>query len=221
MIGPIPIEDERWAPVPWYPARYIVSSLGRVYNKETGKFKTAHMLWSGRTGRRPKDSIVVRLHRIDQDNTGRHQVEVAKIVARLVLEAFIGPCPIRGVARARDGNLDNPTLENLYWGPRTNRHKCDKFATKLTWEQADQIRTRSVDHYYRDRSLPYDRRDSLVHIAREFGVSKTMVADIRDGRSWVRDGARIVSPEAGPAHNWSINDSENSGISTYDRQWRL
>ncbi len=41
-----------------------------------------------------------------------------KYIARLVLEAFVGPCPPKMCARFRDGNKTNHNLTNLFWGRR-------------------------------------------------------------------------------------------------------
>jgi DNA-binding XRE family transcriptional regulator len=62
-------------------------------------------------------------------------------VHRLVLEAFVGPCPPKMCAHHRDGNLSNNHLTNLFWGRRqplaqshcnmTARERPADFGTRL------------------------------------------------------------------------------------------
>ena len=63
-------------------------------------------------------------------------------VHRLVLEAFVGPCPDGHEGCHKDGDRQNPRLDNLYWGTRqqncldTLRHGRNKKAV-LSPEQID------------------------------------------------------------------------------------
>lgn len=80
---------------------YYVSDAGQIFT-----------LWAGRI-----------LKLVDQ--AGKYSVRIRKngdryhklaVVGRLVLEAFVGPCPEGMVCRRLDGDTYNDTLSNLYWG---------------------------------------------------------------------------------------------------------
>lgn len=54
---------------------------------------------------------------------GHLQVRVhgkTRLVHRLVLEAFVGPCPPGHECCHRDGDPSNNCLDNLYWGTRSD-----------------------------------------------------------------------------------------------------
>ena len=88
--------------VPWSGGRYAVSSRGRVRSGEkilrpgvgTTGYRATRLV--GPDGRR-------RLYKVH----------------RLVLEAFVGPCPEGQEARHLDGDRLNNALENLAWGTRS------------------------------------------------------------------------------------------------------
>jgi hypothetical protein len=151
---------EVWQHVPGSEGRYEVSSRGQV--------------WSNRTNRLLSLSIA---------NTGYIQVNIAgsvRHVQRLVLEAFIGPCPYGHEACHGNGVRTDNRLENLRWDTRkgnmadasrhgtTNRgERCP--TSKLTREQVQSIRAAS---------------GSQQEIAGRFGVSREHVRDIRSGKRW-------------------------------------
>lgn len=80
--------------------------------------------------------LVVRIF----DNKGKNRT---KQVHRLVIEAFLGPCPDKHEGCHRDGDRLNPRLKNLYWGTRkqnsldTVRHGRNKKSV-LTAYQIDE-----------------------------------------------------------------------------------
>ncbi|MGK3995033.1 HNH endonuclease [Sorangium sp. So ce1024] len=105
------------------------------------------------------------------------------LVHRLVLEAFVGPCPPGMEGCHNDGDPTNNRLENLRWDtPKANwedrrRHGRanageDNAAAKLTAVQVREIRAL--------------RRDGLRlrEIAPRFGVTMAMVSKIARGEAW-------------------------------------
>jgi hypothetical protein len=151
---------EVWQYVPGSDGMYEVSSRGRV--------------WSNRSNKIMSLSVA---------NTGYHQVNLAgriRHVQRLVLEAFVGPCPIGHEACHGNGFKTDNRLENLRWDTRrgnmadasrhgtTNRGERNH-SSKLTREQVLTIRAAS---------------GTQREIAARFGVSREQVRDIRSGKRW-------------------------------------
>lgn len=103
---------EEWVPVVGFEGLYDVSDMGRVRN--------------ARTGRILRPATVSR--------QGHQQVKLSKLgkpydrlVSRLVLEAFVGPCPPGGQARhVFDPNARNNALSNLMWGTQADNERDKK-----------------------------------------------------------------------------------------------
>lgn len=105
------VEDgERWLPVRGYEGRYEVSDQGRVRSLVKGEPRLLAMRTS---------------------NRGRVQVPLTKdgkkrmlLAYRLMLEAFVGPCPPGHEASHLDGDKTNNALANLAWEtPERNRSR--------------------------------------------------------------------------------------------------
>lgn len=105
-------------------------------------------------------------------------------VHRLVLEAFVGPCPVGMECRHLDGHKANCRLDNLAWGtPEQNRqdnrdldayHRGEDHAqVKLTEDRVRSIRARYAAGGILMREL-----------AEESGVSLTNIHAIIHRRSW-------------------------------------
>lgn len=115
--------NERWVDCPGWESLYEVSDLGRVRKKSTGMMlryrpdeKYYVEQWKERHGnsRSGMGGAVVRLF----DGNRYRRLSVA----RLVLEAFVGPPP-KDSPRARrlhPDPMDN-RLANLYWGSQTKK----------------------------------------------------------------------------------------------------
>lgn len=109
------VPDERWLPIPGHDG-YEVSDLGRVRSldrvilKRDGRRQTVH----GRTLRAWPEKGYLSVHL----GTGPRY-----LVHRLVLEAFVGPCPPLMEALHGNGDRANACLNNLRWGtPSENAH---------------------------------------------------------------------------------------------------
>jgi hypothetical protein len=104
--GPVVTPDilpERWLPVAGYPS-YSVSDRGRVRREAGYQCRTPRIL-------RPRcyfGYAVVSLCKNGQGGNRR--------VHRLVLEAFVGPCPEGMQCRHLDGDPTNNRPANLCWG---------------------------------------------------------------------------------------------------------
>lgn len=137
-----------------------VSDMGRVRNADTG-----HILALTRTKRGYMTVGVFK---------GQRKVH------RLVLEAFVGPCPDGAETRHLDGNSRNNRLDNLVWGTRT-ANTADKLAhgriargerhglARLTEAQALEALSSNESH---------------TALARRFGVDVTAIYQLRKGKTW-------------------------------------
>lgn len=100
---------ETWKPIPGYEGLYEVSDLGRV--RSLDRVDRRGRFWLGRTLKPQLGTsgyLAVAL--------SRHSCLKTRAIHRLVLEAFIGPCP-KGLIglHLNDIKTDN-RLENLRWG---------------------------------------------------------------------------------------------------------
>src|SRR5262245_4122456 len=113
---------------------------------------------------------------------GRHRFSVH----RLILEAFVGPCPEGMECCHHDGNPANNRLANLRWDtrrqnqPDARRH--GSFARKPRGERHGSAKLRT------SQVLEIQRRgatgESAAALARAFGVSRTQVRNILSGKHW-------------------------------------
>lgn len=105
------------------------------------------------------------------------------LVHRLVLLAFIGPCPEGMECCHSDGNPANNRLENLRWDTRKNnqadriKHGTDckgkkHWNVKLTEDNVREIRSRMK------------KGENRYTIADSFGISEATVRDIHTRKSW-------------------------------------
>lgn len=106
------------------------------------------------------------------------------LVHRLVLEAFVGPCPKGMEACHNDGNPRNNCLENLRWDtPQNNNADKHRHGTallgelnhqsKLTRDEVIEIRCRFAKGGIQKREL-----------AKEYGVHETTIREIIKREIW-------------------------------------
>lgn len=131
----MPIVGEVWKPVLGYEGMYEVSNMGRVKSLPRrvrtvgGDGVPTTRLMSGRvlTPRGPRPFV----------DLWRGNVSEKKRVCRLVLEAFVGPCP-SGMEACHFPNRDttNNRLSNLRWDTRqANAMDRDAHGTMLRGEE--------------------------------------------------------------------------------------
>lgn len=168
---------ERWLPVVEYEGRYEVSDFGRVRSMprlDDRKVLRGGHLMTPQTNSRGYVVIILR--------AAPAKPKLFK-VHRLVLQAFVGPCPngMEGCHGAF-GNSDN-SLSNLSWDTKI-KNSADKVRdgtvcvgarngrAKLTARDVANIRAARLDG------------ESRPSLALKYGVSLTTISDICLRNSW-------------------------------------
>lgn len=177
--------SEKWKAVVGWVGFYEVSDRGRV---RSVRREVPH----GELG-----SIVLRGRIMRQGTNGRGYRQVwlcreaqyaPKLVHRLVLEAFVGPCPEGMEACHNNGKREDNRRANLRWGTRSS-NQADKrlHGTHQDGERSHRAKltTRQVIAA-RKRYVPGDPIDGCSAMAREFGVSDTTISRAIRGVRWAR-----------------------------------
>lgn len=174
---------ERWADVPGYEGYYQVSDAGRVKSlKRTVPMRDGRTYRVGgkilRTKPGPGGYTIVCL---SKDGT-----EWGELLHRLVLAAFVGPCPPGMECCHEDGDPADNRLENLRWDTKTSNQQDRR--KHGTWH--DKTAARGHRHGMAKlqeaeaRQIKYDRETSHDALAERFGVTTATIRDIQGGKSW-------------------------------------
>lgn len=147
-------------------------------------------VWSN-CGYQPGGGYGARWRLLRQNPTGCYAVvglcrEGCKVesrtVHRLVLEAFVGPCPKGCVAAHNNGKPRDNRLANLRWDTPTENiadkkiHGTHLYGKRLAWtrlKESDVVEIRRMIGI-----------ETLTSIGTRFGVTRHQIASIRDGKSW-------------------------------------
>lgn len=179
---------EIWKPVVGYEQFYEVSSHGRVRSKpRTVRNNLGAWLQRSRIMRHSvhgngRQSVSLRV-------AGRKRKQA--MIHRLVLSAFIGPCPKGMECCHYDGNPRNNQIDNLRWDTAKN-NAADKIRhgtqvrgeshpiSKLNWQMVREIRAR------------YALGKTQLELTGDFGVGSGTIQAIVEGRNWIEEGMKIV-----------------------------
>jgi hypothetical protein len=108
-------------------------------------------------------------------------------VHRLVLEAFVGPCPDGMECRHLDGNPSNNRLDNLAWGTHSEnerdkvRHGTSGTVCQLGIANAS---AKLTDEKVREMRRRHAEGATASSIARELGVSHETARKVVTGMRW-------------------------------------
>lgn len=165
--------NESMKQIPGFPG-YAITEDGRIWS---GCHKGAYLTISlGRDGDQ-------RVHLY------RNKKRYTRAVHKLVLEAYIGPCPKDMVGQHKDGNLTNNKRSNLKWGTRgeiqdarvergvhvaLGKYDEDHFASKLSNQERRMIHSR-----YRARGC------TQRGLAAQFGVTQPTICRIVHESRWL------------------------------------
>jgi hypothetical protein len=118
------MKHEKWLPIPGYEARYEVSNFGqvRVSGIDAIGRKRCHGRILSPCLHRGYTAVLLHLNSVKKNF----------LVHRLVMLAFVGPCPEGHNVNHKDGNKTNPRLENLEYVTRSEnyRHALTKLGFK-------------------------------------------------------------------------------------------
>lgn len=179
-----PVQETEWSDVPGFPG-YKAARDGSAWSSRRGGWKRIKPVADADGGylrvtlRRDGESVKMRVHRI-------------------VLIAFVGPCPGGMECCHDDGNVTNNRLDNLRWDtPKANEADKRRHGTyfnrnasgiigsthaRASGEKNGGAKLLSSDVLQiRDR---FSRGDSAVSLAAEFGVHQRTIRKIASGEKW-------------------------------------
>ena len=100
---------ETFKDIPGYEGLYQISDLGRVLSVKRGKFMKTRYRFSGRLNGR----IHLPYEEVNLSKDGKFKT---RVIHRLVLLTFKGPCPMGHIAMHQNDNPKDNRLINLKWG---------------------------------------------------------------------------------------------------------
>jgi hypothetical protein len=164
---------EVWKPVIGYKGLYEVSSLGQV--------RSLHrILCDGRRWRGRVLTHATQRNGYCQVNLLHNGVQSKRTVHRLVLEAFVGPCPEGMEACHNDGIRDNNHLSNLRWDTKkSNQADRIKHGTDCRGERHGRTSLCNLDVW-----LIRNIHCQQYKLAEFFGVSRSRISEIRSRKTW-------------------------------------
>lgn len=173
------MENEEWRWVPNWPA-YEVSDQGRV---------RGHWTNSLREGLREIGSESILLS--PDEVMGYFQVTLYHFglckrfkVHKLVLETFVGPCPPGMEARHLDGNRKRNYLSNLCWGTKKENQKDRLIHGTSVLGSGNGRALLSEEDVKEIKRLLRKNELTVTEIAEQFCVKRSVIYDIKQGRSW-------------------------------------
>ena len=172
---------EEWRPVVGWEGRYEVSDMGNVRSLRGGRghlrkkpfpikqwLKTGDSKWG-------KGYWVVALCRDNRTAFRR--------VHRLILEAFVGPCPPGHESSHLNGNPFHCTLANLAWETlsenqqRKRDHGTSRIGPSVSAKLTEDM-VREARRKRQEWGTPHEE------LAREYGVCRTAIRNAISGKTW-------------------------------------
>lgn len=160
---------EEWKAVVGYEGLYEVSSAGRVRSLDR-----LDSIGRPRKGHERKLSVWGRSITVSLDNGWSKTFAVH----RLVLEAFVGPCPEEWEAHHKNGDLRDNRLENLQWGPLTEANRGSNRGT-------DNGMAKYTEADFEEMERRYMEGTHVAEIAEAFETSADMVYRVLRGEARV------------------------------------
>lgn len=169
-----------WKPIEGYEGIYTVSAEGVVRSLQRIAEPGSHGRNKTRDLKSAYNSSGYALVVLNKNG-----VRSSQYVHRLVLEAFIGPCPWGLEACHGNGNRKDNRAANLRWD--TAKANCADRSKHGNWAVA------KGEHCYNAVLTEEDVKqilrattngDSAQTLAKQYSVSKGTIYDIRQGRRW-------------------------------------
>lgn len=177
------LPGEIWKPVVGWDGYYEISDHGRLRSVERIVYRPSGVAvrWKGRL---LKMAVTVGGHYIAV--LCRKSIRRMVRVHRLVLEAFVGPCPAGMECCHGNGNPADNRLGNLRWDTsEANKADQKRHGTALLGERNPHSRmTQAQVEFAREHYSFRDPEYNCVAMAKRFGVSKSTVHAAIAERSW-------------------------------------
>jgi len=160
-------EVEIWKDIKEFPG-YEVSNLGRIRSSGKylyGEFHEGYL-------------------RIELQSRWKGKKRIRVFIHRLVLEAFVGPCPINHVPHHKDANKSNNRLDNLEW-VTCGDHQRIAYATGSRYSKGDfhsQAKLKSKD-VLEIREL-VAQGACQASVAQNFGTTPQNIHRIINRKTW-------------------------------------
>ncbi len=167
--------DDHYLPIDGFPG-YRVSRLGEIQSRwlKAGRHSKLTEEW------RPlKPFLRCGYPSVNLSRAGEKSAFKAH---RLVLGAFVGPCPEGMVACHKDGNRENGTLSNLRW----DTHKSNSNDTLLHGRRSRgaNVNSKLVEQDVLEIRRRWAEGTALNELAAEHGVTKGNIRAIVQWHSW-------------------------------------
>lgn len=162
---------EVWKPVVEYEGLYEVSDLGRV--RSLPRPRTPGKVLAGARDGQARNRVVL----------SKNGVHATRLVCHLVLEAHRAPRPQGMDCCHYDGDASNDTLANLRWDTKqANMADAMRHGTFVRGEDSHHARLKERD--VRAIRARADAKENQHIIAKDYGVSPSMVSMIHRRKKW-------------------------------------
>lgn len=171
---------EEWRDVPGYEGYYQVSNKGRVKSVERMVPRGNHTYpVQERILMTPPSSLGYPMVNLSKNSSGR-----TCFVHHLVMSAFVGPCPDGCNVNHIDGDTTHNDFRNLEYVSykEHDTHTREVLGHDMRGEMHGQSKLTRPQVVEIKRRLAAGERAYLL--AREFGVSKSTIGDIKNNRTW-------------------------------------
>lgn len=167
--------EEIWKNIVGYIGLYEVSNLGKVKRFYKSKRSRPFIILSPGVNDKHGHLFV---------HLSKNGIKTKYYIHRLVLMAFIGPCPIGMECRHLDGNPSNNRLDNLCWGTRKENqddrilHGTDNRGSRCVTSKLNELQVRIIKRLLKDNYL------TPKEIAEIFNVHIRTIYGIKNGYIW-------------------------------------
>lgn len=172
---------ERWKPAPGFEWGYEVSDCGRV--RGIDRALSDGRRWKGRlltpkAGEQGHKCVCLRLP---------GEPKRYPLVHRLVLSAFIGPCPDGYQGAHNNGDATDNRLSNLRWDTPSGNHADKILHGTILRGEKNHLTKLSADDV-KAILLERKRGAKLSDLAARYGVTAANICSIAKGKTWAHLG---------------------------------
>ena len=166
--------DERWLPMVGFEDCYAISDCGRVMRTKTNDNTFAGRILKPHTN--SSGYLTVSPHK-----NGKQR---PTLIHRMVMRAFVGPCPEGSEVNHKDGVKTNNHADNLEYVTRSEnmQHAFDNELQSLRGERNTQSKLTEENVHEVRRRLA--NNETHASIADCFNVSRECISGVAQGRNW-------------------------------------